>query len=193
MKWFNIERAGYVSNFLVQQEQDTTVEQINTQTIENKLNTIINLLQWETGKQEGELPQAIEPTTVQLYYFNELEDSKLPTEQQINTSSILSVDRTITASDNLIADTIKLLLQWELSEEEKDAGFVTELPHADFVLLDSKLDSDGTLTLTFSEVGWFTTGWSARMLILSNSIKQTALQFAQVQRVIFEPDTLFQP
>lgn len=194
IKRFNNNRAAYVANFFV---SNTTIQTDNTetQTIEDKLETIIQLLQGQTTADQSPslLPTATAPTTVNLYYFNELQDSALPIEQQINTSSILPVQRTIRSSQNLIADTIKALLQWNLSEQEKNAWFITEFPNAQFRLLDTQLDSQGTLTLTFNEVPWFTTWWSARMLILSKSIEKTALQFPQVTRVVFQPDTLFQP
>jgi spore germination protein GerM len=193
MKRFNTERAQYVSNFLVQQELEASSQKPEAD-IKEKLDYIIELLSWDKPSQaETNRPKATEPTTIQLYYFNELEDSKLPIEQQINTSSILEVNRTIRSSNNLIADAIKALIQGKLSESEKDAWFITEFPNSDFKLLDINLDSNGTLTLTFNDVPGFTTGGSARMLILSKSIEKTALQFSQVKRVIFEPDTLFQP
>jgi spore germination protein GerM len=158
------------------------------------LDSIIALLSWDKPSQpETNRPKATEPTTVQLYYFNELEDSKLPIEQQINTSSILPIQRTIRSSENLIADTIKLLLQGNLTENEKDRWFITEFPNTQFRLLDSQIDTQWTLVLTFSEVPGFTTGGSARMLILRKSIEKTALQFPQVKRVVFEPETIFQP
>jgi len=94
---------------------NTTIQTDNaeTQTIEDKLETIIQLLQGQTTADQSPslLPTATAPTTVNLYYFNELQDSALPIEQQINTSSILPVQRTIRSSQNLIADTIKALLQ----------------------------------------------------------------------------------
>jgi len=199
MKRFNSDRALRTSQFLVKAPGAVIID--NTRSaLEEKLDHIIaqieNLQQGSTAQWEENpslLPKASSPTVINLYYFNELEDSALPSDQQINTSSILPIQRTIRSSQNLIADTIKVLLQGNLSEAEKDAGFMTEFPHAQFRLLDTQLDAQGTLTLTFNEVPGFTTGWSARMLILSKSIEKTALQFPQVTRVVFQPDTLFQP
>lgn len=194
IKRFNHNRAAHVANFFV---SNTTIQATNPETsaIENKLETIIQLLQGQSTTEQvpSLLPTATTPTAVNLYYFNQLEDSSLPTEQQINTSSILPIQRTIRSSQNLIADTIRILIQGNLSEKEKDEWFITEFPHAQFKLINTKLDSQGTLTLTFTEVPGFTTGWSARMLILSKSIEKTALQFPQVTRVVFQPDTIFQP
>lgn len=39
----------------------------------------------------------------------------------------------------------------------------------------------------------FTSGGSARMLILSNAIAKTAMQFVGVKKVQFMPESLFQP
>lgn len=200
MKRFNSDRALQVSHFLVKNPEAVVIEE-NQSTLTDKLDAISLQLQTISntiGATQKEsiaslLPTATTPTTVNLYYFNELEDSTLPIEQQINTSSILPIQRTIRSSQNLIADTIKILLQGNLSEQERDAGFITEFPNAQFKLLDTQLDAQWTLTLTFNEVPWFTTGWSARMLILSKSIEKTARQFPQVKKVVFQPETLFQP
>ena len=51
------------------------------------------------------------PTTIKLYYFNQIEDQKLDIAQQINTKSILPIDRTISETPSLIQDTINLLLK----------------------------------------------------------------------------------
>ena len=70
---------------------------------------------------------------------------------------------------------------------------MTEFPNKDFALLSADIDDDGILTLEFTEVPGFTDGGSARMLILSSLIEKTALQFPAVKKVVFTPETLFQP
>lgn len=134
-----------------------------------------------------------EPTKVALYYFNQKEDSKLPPEQQINVDSILPVYRMFPATDNILSDAIAYLIEWALTADEKKLGYSTEFPNKNFHLLSSDLDPQGVLTLEFTEVPGFTDGWSARMLILANSIAKTAMQFPGVKKVVFVPDTLFQP
>jgi len=133
------------------------------------------------------------PTDVKLFYFNQKEDQKLPIWQQINIDSILPVTRTIAKSNNIIQDTINQLIQWSITNSEKDKWFMTEFPNRNFQLVSSELKADWTLILEFTEVPGFTDGWSARMLILANSISKTAMQFPQVRRVQFIPNTLFQP
>lgn len=137
--------------------------------------------------------QTTAPTKVGLYYFNQLEDQKLPIAQQVNTASLLPVYRVFAPSKNLLVDTITELLAGKLLPLEIRQWFITEFPHSNFRLVSSDLAQDGTLTLAFTEVPGFTDGWSARMLILANSIEKTALQFPEVKKVVFVPETLFQP
>jgi hypothetical protein len=76
---------------------------------------------------------------------------------------------------------------------ERQQWFITEFPNSQFALLSADMVNDGTLTLKFTDVPGFTDGWSARMLILSNLIKKTVLQFSAVKKIVFVPETLFQP
>ena len=137
--------------------------------------------------------QTTVPNKVALYYFNQTEDQKLAPEQQVNINSILPVYRVFPASKNLLIDTINELIKWNLTAMEKSQWFTTEFPNAAFTLLSSDLAADGTLSLQFTEVPWFTDWGSARMLILWNVIEKTALQFPGVKEVLFTPNTLFQP
>lgn len=199
MKRFNADRANIVANFLSEDQivtTDTTQDSALGEKIDAltaQIQDLTNTIADQPQEPVSNLPTATSPKDIQLYYFNQIEDSKLPVEQQVNTSSILPVQRTIKSSKNLIADTIKVLIQGNLNPQEIEQWFITEFPNAQFKLLDTKLDTMGTLTLTFNEVPGFTTGWSARMLILGKSIEKTALQFPEVKRVVFEPETLFQP
>lgn len=133
------------------------------------------------------------PTKVALYYFNQREDQKLAPEQQVNVASILPIYRMFPASKNLLVDTINELIKGNLTASEKQQWFTTEFPNPGFTLGSASLADDGTLSLEFSEVAGFTNGWSARMLILSNLIEKTVRQFSGVKKVIFVPESLFQP
>lgn len=134
-------------------------------------------------------PQA---ETVNLYYYNQQRDQEL-NEGQVacDPDAVIRVERKI-ASDNLIENTINLLLQGSLTQEEKEQGFTTEFPNEEFKLLESKLEN-GMLTLTFTEVPGFTSGGSCRVNILRAQIEKTAKQFPQVEEVMIKPETLFQP
>jgi hypothetical protein len=80
-----------------------------------------------------------------------------------------------------------------LTETEKLSGFVTEYPNADFKLLESNLSDAGTLTLKFTEVPGFTSGGSCRVGIMMQEILKTVRQFPEVKRIVFKPDSLFEP
>lgn len=137
--------------------------------------------------------QALWAQTVRLFYFNQTEDNKLPVAQQLNSASVLPIERVISWSKNIIEDTINILLDWNLTNEERAQWFTTEFPNQDFRLVSSNLLSDWTLELTFSEVPGFTSWWSARVFILRSAIEKTAKQFAEVKIVKLLPETLFQP
>lgn len=163
-------------------------------TIKTQLDLIAQKLESEPQSSVStSLFQTTVPTKVALYYFNTLADQKLPPEQQVNTNSLLPIYRIFPASPNLLVATIDELLKWNLTAIEKTQWFMTEFPHPKFALLSADLAADWVLTLTFPEVAWFTDGWSARMLMLSSSIEKTVRQFPWVKKVVFVPETLFQP
>ncbi|MFH1362248.1 MAG: GerMN domain-containing protein [bacterium] len=117
---------------------------------------------------------------VKLFYYNQRADK------------VASVERTIPLSQAPIKETINLLLKGELSPQEKSQGFSTEFPHPEFKLLGAAL-KNGQLALMFTEVPGFTSGGAARVNLLASQIRQTALQFSQVKKVVFDPEYLFQP
>lgn len=164
--------------------------------IQTQLDTITQKIQTQPESQVPIQTSPFQSTTsmkVALYYFNQTADQKLPPEQQVNINSILPVYRIFPASQNLLVDTINELIKWNLTATEKTQWFTTEFPNTQFALLSSDLSSDGTLTLEFTQVPWFTDGWSARILILWNLIEKTVRQFPGVKNVKFLPETLFQP
>lgn len=160
--------------------------------IENQIDSISQNIENKDTNLDASLAKKWN-TEVSLFYFNTKEDAKLPIEQQINVNSILPVKRMISNSKNIIRDAVNLLVAGNLSQIEKDNWFTTEFPNKAFKLLNMDLGDDGVLTLTFSEVPWFTSGGSARMAILANSIVKTVKQFPQVREVKFMPEELFQP
>jgi len=130
----------------------------------------------------------IKKKEVSLFYYNQAEDK----ENSCDNDYILPVKRTIVDNEKIIVNTINLLLQGKLTEQERKEGFVSEFPNKNFKLLNSNL-KDGVLTLTFSEVPGFTSGGACRVKILGSEIIRTAKQFSEVEKVVFEPETLFEP
>lgn len=204
LRVFNKPLAAQVSTWFAKCEQTclTTSGAVNTDltdqldVIKTQLDVINQKLeaQPEPGsKTEDTLFSTTKATKVGLYYFNQEADEKLAPEQQINVNSILPVYRMFPATDNLLLDTIKELIKWNLTAEEIKKWFVTEFPNSRFDIVWLELAPDWVLTLEFTEVPGFTDGGSARMLILSSTIEKTALQFPGVNKVVFLPETIFQP
>jgi spore germination protein GerM len=130
--------------------------------------------------------------SVKLYYYNEAQDLALDGEISCSVKGIAPVTRTIRTS-NPIKDAIQLLISSGVTSAEESRGYSSEFPHSGFKLVSSDLASDGTLTLTFSEVPGFTSGGACRTGVLAEEIKYTALQFPEVKNVVIKPDELFQP
>ena len=106
--------------------------------------------------------------------------------------ALLPVQRKIAFSENLVFDTINSLIESGLSETDKQAGFWTSFPGESFRLLRAELEGE-TLTLYFDDPMYFTSGGSNRVRYMWLQIQMTALQFPEVDKVRYEPKTLFQP
>jgi hypothetical protein len=129
LRVFNKPLAGQVATWFAKCEQTclTTSGTVNTDltdqfdVIKTQLDLINQKLeaqpQSETQTQDP-LFSTKTPTKVALYYFNQEADQKLAPEKQINVNSILPVYRTFPASDNLLLDAIKELIQGNLTAEE---------------------------------------------------------------------------
>lgn len=199
LRWFDDGLAKDVSNLIwVEMTYD---EQWNSASIQELLDQIKSMQTQldnisqsfiQNGWDQNDL-QPLWAQTIRLFYFNQTEDNKLPIAQQLNSSSVLPVERIISWSRNIIEDTINALLEWSITSEERAKWFVTEFPNQDFRLISSNLTSDWVLELIFNEVPGFTSWWSARVFILRSTIEKTAKQFANVKSVKILPEELFQP
>jgi len=130
---------------------------------------------------------------VDLYYYNFLEDQKIDESIPCSTDAIIKVERRIPRSDTYIKDTLALLLQGDITDEEKSYGFNTEFPNSGFILEDLSLSEDGELKLKFADKNGFMSGGSCRVGLLQSQIEKTALQFIEVKTVVITPDQLFEP
>lgn len=129
---------------------------------------------------------------VSLYYYNELLDKLLNGEIACDVAAVIPVERTITYSQSPINDVTRLLLRGELTKAERDLGFKTEFPGRELQFLGARLDNS-VVYLKFSDPANFTIGGACRVNLLKTQIEKTLLQFDTVKRVVFEPETLFQP
>ena len=140
--------------------------------------------------------EKLEPTsekievTVKLFYYNRAKGDEIG--DGCSPEAVLPVEREIPATKTLIQDTIQLLIEGKLTEQEKNAGFSTEFPLAQFELLSASL-WDGVLTLEFADPAAKSVGGSCRVRLLWAQIQKTAKQFPEVKEVRFEPEELFQP
>ena len=126
--------------------------------------TSVVLVTW-TGRQ-GELTSS----TVQLSYYNPQRDLDQSGNIQCSSAGLVSVPRTVTSTKDIIADTIRLLLQGQLTQAERASGTTTEFPLSG-VTLDKAELADGILGLTFSDPLNRTGGGSCRVGILWAQIK----------------------
>lgn len=144
--------------------------------------------------EEYQLPVQFDTTSqmvsLNLYYPNTVKAQEVGDE--CSSASVVSVTRTVPKSITPLADTIALLLQGNITQEEKDAGFTTEFPQSGFELISANI-KDGVAILEFSEVPGFTSGGACRVELLRAQVEKTALQFPDVKSVKIVPETIFQP
>lgn len=130
--------------------------------------------------------------TVKLFYYSSSLDADKGGNPLCSQQGLLPVTRYIPITQTPIQDTVKLLLQGQLSEAERTQGLETEFPLPGVHLLGAALNN-GVLTLEFSDPELKTSGGSCRVSILKYQIEATAKQFTEVKSVEFRPAELFQP
>ena len=136
--------------------------------------------------------KAEEKRIINLYYYNSSLDKDETGNIMCSEKGIVEVKREIEKTITPIQDSIKLLLNGDLTEEEKALGIETEYPLEGFSLKGASL-KDGELTLEFEDLNNKTIGGSCRTAILWFQIRNTAMQFPEVKTVKFIPEELFQP
>ena len=145
-----------------------------------------------TNQQQSELEESIGIKNIHLFYYAQGQDEDENGNIQCSRQGLVPVERQIATSQTLIQDTIQILLQGKLTQEEKNAGISTEYPLEGFMLVNTTLQDD-VLTLEFADPLNKTVGGSCRVGILWFQIEETAKQFEGVNQVRFTPEDLFQP
>ena len=130
--------------------------------------------------------------TIQLYYYDPILDEDEDGNILCSEAGLVALERTIPITQTPIQDSIKLLLQGGLTQEEIAQGITTEYPLEGLELEGASL-ADGILTLAFADPNGVTGGGSCRANILWLQIQETAKQFDGVEEVQFQPEELFQP
>ncbi len=129
---------------------------------------------------------------VQLFYYNPNNDKDGNGNVQCSKAGLVAVQRKIPVTTTPLQDTIKLLIQGDLSNTEKSSGITTEFPLPGLSLTGAALQNK-ILTLSFEDPQNKTTGGACRVEILKQQIEATAKQFPDINAVKFQPNTIFQP
>jgi hypothetical protein len=130
-------------------------------------------------------------TPVLLYYYNPSLDQG-PGGVQCTSKGLVGVARSIPYSEDMLADTIKLLLRGELTSAEKAEDIQTEFPLSGLALA-SGIGENGHAVLAFNDPQNKTSGGACRVNILRAQIEATAKQFPDIKTVHILPEDLFQP
>lgn len=130
--------------------------------------------------------------TVSLYYYDPTRDRDAGGNIMCSRNGLVAVERSIPVTQTPIQNTIRLLLQGSLTQDERERGITTEYPLPGVTLSGASLQN-GTLTLTLSDPENRTSGGACRAGILWYQIEATALQFPEVRSVRFLPSDIFQP
>jgi len=133
-----------------------------------------------------------EGRAIKLYYYNPSKDKDASGNTLCSNKGLVAVDRQIPITDTPIQDTIRLLLEGKLTDQEKSVGITTEFPLAGLQLKGANV-SGQTLTLEFADPQNKTSGGSCRVSVLWAQIQATAKQFPGIANVKFKPAELFQP
>ena len=128
--------------------------------------------------------------TISLYYPNSAEADIWGDE--CSPRSVVGVRRAVSEDEATPEGALELLLEGELTDDERSGGFHTEFPHDSFRLLSSRLEN-GRLTLEFDDPDGFSVGGSCRIGLLYASIERTVMQFPEVRSVVVMPEDIFQP
>ncbi|TAK14575.1 MAG: hypothetical protein EPO32_01425 [Anaerolineae bacterium] len=142
-------------------------------------------------------PVAVEPDTqaVTLYFYNPANDVDDSGNILCSPAGLVAVLRQVDAAlkgEALIQATLDLLLAGELTAEEVEQGVTTEFP-LDGVTLESVAMEGSTLSLTFNDPNFQTSGGACRAGILWAQVEATARQFPGVPDIRVQPDEAFQP
>ncbi|MDD4818978.1 MAG: GerMN domain-containing protein [Candidatus Colwellbacteria bacterium] len=128
---------------------------------------------------------------VSLYYYNPENDKDENSNIMCSKAGLVPVSAVLPA-DNIIFNTLSLLIQGNIPESAASLGVTTEYPLEGFSIESLSLEN-GLLTITFNDPNNATVGGSCRTGILWHQINETALQFDGVEEIRFQPEELFQP
>jgi hypothetical protein len=130
--------------------------------------------------------------TINLYYYNPELDKDESGNILCSEKGLVSVKRQIEASDQVVFDAVRLLLEGKITDQEKKIGITSEFPLVGLNLKSVIMDK-GVATVNLEDPNNKTSGGSCRVGVLWKQIEKTVKQFPGVQSVKFNPEFLFQP
>ncbi len=135
------------------------------------------------------------PVSVFIYAYNPALDTDSSGNIACTAAGLVALPRELPAglpaeAHRLAA--LDLLLAGGLTAEETADGLTTEFPLAGLTLQALSLEG-ATLTLTFSDPEFQTSGGACRVSILRAQVEATARQFGDVTEIRILPDEAFQP
>ncbi|MCS6956307.1 MAG: GerMN domain-containing protein [Patescibacteria group bacterium] len=133
--------------------------------------------------------------SVLIFYYNPNKDKDENGNIKCSKDGLIPIQRKIISNENLIKNTIDLLLKGKenLNQKEVESGLTTEFPLKGFKLKSFNLKPDGTLILEFDDPFNQSSGGSCRSFILKSQIEETLKQFSQIKNIEILPEHLFQP
>ncbi len=138
----------------------------------------------------GEQMPEDELVAIELYYPNEVEAEDVGDE--CDPDSVVALNREVELYEATPHNAIALLVEGELTDGDREAGFYTDLPHEGLHFVGSRFE-EGPLELEFTEVPGVTSGDECLVTILRTQIERTALSFDEVDEVVLLPEGIFQP
>lgn len=128
---------------------------------------------------------------VNLYYYRPLDDINEEGELQCSMAGLAAVTREVTGEGTeLISNTLTLLLEKELSRQQRQQGLTSEFPLDDVLLVGLRVD-DGIATVALDDQSSQLAVDNCRSDIIRFQIEETIRQFPSVANVRFLPRTLF--
>ena len=138
------------------------------------------------------LEAAPEMRRLKLYYYDPSKDRDLQGNILCSAKGLVAVERELPLSETPIKDAIELLIQGQISDQEKAEGLTTEYPLKGFEFKGAALNN-GALKLSFTDPKFQSSGGACRSAVLWAQIDKTARQFGGVSSVSFSPEDIFQP
>lgn len=137
-------------------------------------------------------PEVVRTLPVTMYAYDPRLDMDAAGNVMCSDQGLVSVSRSIPATETPLTDAITLLFNDPLTEVERARGLTTEFP-LDGVTVESVSLTNGTATIALTDREHRLSGGSCRVNVLRAQIEATAKQFPEVTHVRFTPEGVLEP